>query len=146
MFHQYLFGRHFLLYTDQKPFLGLLSEQKGIPRMEAARMQRWAILLSAYNYSLKYHSGSENSNTDFFSGFPSNEKDSFSSVIIEVFMTELIHAPVTSKEIGEVSKGDPIISNVIDFVLCGWPSKVNKQLKPYFCRTSELVVGGSCLI
>ena len=34
-------------------------------------------------------------------------------------MTELIHAPVTSKEIGEVSKRDPIISNVIDFVFCG---------------------------
>ena len=33
-------------------------------------------------------------------------------------MTELIHAPVTSKEIGEVSKRDPIISNVIDFVFC----------------------------
>ena len=29
-FHQHLFRRHFLLYTDHKPLLGLLSEQKGI--------------------------------------------------------------------------------------------------------------------
>ena len=72
--------------------------------------------------------------------------DSSSSVKNEVFTTELIHVPVTSKEIGEVSKKDPIISNVIDFILCGWPSKVNEQLQPYFCRRNELTVEGSCLI
>ena len=130
-FHQYLFGRHFLLYADHKPLLELLSEQKGIPSMAAARIQCLAILLSAYNYSLKCCSSSENSNANFFSCFLSNEKDSFSSVKNEVFMTELIHAPVTSKEIGEVLKRGPIISNVFDFILCGWPSKVNKQLELY---------------
>ena len=65
-FHQYLFGRHFFLYTDHKPLLGLLSELKGIPSMAAARIQCWPILLSAYNCTLKYHSGIENSNVDFF--------------------------------------------------------------------------------
>ena len=77
-FHQYLFGRHFLLYTDHKPLPGLLSEQKRILNMAATRTQRWDILLSAYNYSLKYRSSSENSNADFFSRFPSNEEDSSS--------------------------------------------------------------------
>ena len=47
-FHQYLFGRHFLLCTDHKPLLGLLSEQKGISNMAAAHIRRWAVLLSAY--------------------------------------------------------------------------------------------------
>ena len=108
-FHQYLFGRHFLLHADHKPLLELLSEQKGIPSMAAARIQCWTILLSAYNYSLKCCSNSKNSNANFFSCFLSNEKDSFSSVKNEVFMTELIHAPVTSKEIGEVLKRGPII-------------------------------------
>ena len=61
--------------------------------MVAACIQRWTILLFAYNYSLKYCSGSENSNADFFSRFPLNEKDSFSSVKNELFMTELFDAP-----------------------------------------------------
>ena len=61
-------------------------------------------------------------------------------------MTELIHAPITSKEIVEFSKKDPTISNVIDFVLCGCPSKANKQLQPYFCCRNELAVESSCLI
>ena len=61
-------------------------------------------------------------------------------------MTELIHGPVTSKEIGEFSKRDPIISNVVDFTLSGWPSKINRQFKPYFCRRNKLVVDNLCLI
>ena len=89
--------------------------------MAVACIQCWAILLSAYNYSLKYCSGFENSNADFFSHSPSNEKNSSSSVKSEVFMTELIHAPVTSKEIGEVSKKDPIQMLLILFYVGGLP-------------------------
>ena len=39
-FHQYLFGKRFILFTNHKPLLGLFSEKKGIPNMAAARMQR----------------------------------------------------------------------------------------------------------
>ena len=79
-FHQYLFGERFILFTDHKPLLGLFSEKKGINNIAAARMQRWAILLFAYDYTLKYCSGAENSNADFFSCFPSNEKTTTSSI------------------------------------------------------------------
>ena len=37
--------------------------------MAAAQMQRWATLLSAYDYTLKYHSGAENFNADFLDVF-----------------------------------------------------------------------------
>ena len=57
--------------------------------MAAARMQRWAILLSAYDCTLKYCSSAENSNADFFSRFPSNEKTTTSTIKNEIFMTEL---------------------------------------------------------
>ena len=53
-FHQYLFGKRSILFTDHKKLLGLFSEKKGIPNLAAARMQRGAILLSAYDYTLKY--------------------------------------------------------------------------------------------
>ena len=59
-------------------------------------------------------------------------------------MTELIHAPVTSNEVGEFSKRDPIVLNVIDCVLSGWPSKANEQSKPYLCQRNELSVENSC--
>ena len=49
-FHQHLYGHNFLLVTDHKPLLGLLAETKPIPTMKAARIQRWALLLSFYQY------------------------------------------------------------------------------------------------
>ena len=47
-FHQYLYGRKFCLVTDNKPLLAILGTKKGVPSLAAARMQRWALLLSAY--------------------------------------------------------------------------------------------------
>lgn len=54
MFHQYIFGRRFTLITDHKPLLAILEPKKGIPSLAAARLLRWAILLSAYNNDLEF--------------------------------------------------------------------------------------------
>ena len=108
-FHKYFFGKRFILFTDHKPLLGLFSEKRGIPNMAAAQMQRWATLLSAYDYTLKYHSGAENSNADFFSHFPSNEKPTTSTIKNKIFMSELSYSPVTSKEVADFSKKEPVI-------------------------------------
>ena len=39
-FHQYLYGRKFILVTDHKPLLTLLGPKKAIPSLAAARLQR----------------------------------------------------------------------------------------------------------
>ena len=51
-FRQYLLGRHFTIYSDHKPLQHLFSENKAIPAMASARIQRWALVLSAYNYDI----------------------------------------------------------------------------------------------
>ena len=71
-------------------------------------MQRWAILLFVYDYTLKYCSGAENSNADFFSHFPSNEKTTTSTIKNKIFMSELSYSPVTSKEVADFSKKEPV--------------------------------------
>ena len=63
-FHQYLFGRHVTIVTDHKPLLGLLSETTPIPVMAAARIQQWALILAAYDYTLLYRSGKSHANAD----------------------------------------------------------------------------------
>ena len=63
-FHQYLFGQSFTIKSDHKPLQHLLGEKKGIPAMASARIQRWALMLSAYNYQVQYVPGKENMNAD----------------------------------------------------------------------------------
>ena len=49
-FHQYLHGWEFVLCTNHKPLATLLGPKSGIPTLAAVRMQRWALILSAYTY------------------------------------------------------------------------------------------------
>ena len=51
-FHQYLYGRKFKIVTDHRPLVGLFNEIKPIPVTTAARLQRWTLILSAYEYSI----------------------------------------------------------------------------------------------
>ena len=47
-FHQYLYGCPFILVTSHHPLCKIFGSKQGIPSMAAARMQRWALTLSAY--------------------------------------------------------------------------------------------------
>ena len=53
-FHSYLYVRAFTLYTDHKPLTTILNPKKGILPLSAARLQKWALLLVAYNYNIVY--------------------------------------------------------------------------------------------
>ena len=69
-FHQFLYGRHFVVYTDHKPLLGLLNPDKATPTMASSKMQRWALTLLAYEYELIYRPGNQNGNADSLSRLP----------------------------------------------------------------------------
>ena len=69
-FHAYLYGRRFTLVTDHKPLLTVLGPKKGIPPMAAARLQRWAHLLSAYDYAIEFKPTQQHGNADGLSRLP----------------------------------------------------------------------------
>ena len=45
-FHQYVYGRTFILQTDHKPLTTILGPNQGIPSLAATRLQCWAIQLA----------------------------------------------------------------------------------------------------
>ncbi|XP_063370633.1 uncharacterized protein K02A2.6-like [Cydia amplana] len=59
-FHQYLYGRKFILRTDHKPLTYIFGDKVGIPVMAASRIQRWAVLLSGYDYQIEYVASKQN--------------------------------------------------------------------------------------
>ena len=52
------------------PLLTIFSPAKGIPEMAASRLQHGAIILSAYNYEVKYQPTDKHGNTDALSRLP----------------------------------------------------------------------------
>ncbi|XP_054284286.1 uncharacterized protein K02A2.6-like [Macrosteles quadrilineatus] len=143
-FHVFLYGRKFRLVTDHKALIFILGPNKSIPTLSAARVQRWALILAAYQYELIYRKGSEISNADALSRLPCNY-DQKEPEEINFFSTSY-SLPITHKEIGLASKFDPILSKAMDYTLHGWPNHVSEELQPFTDKTHQLSVELNCLL
>ena len=66
-FHSYLNGRTFTLLTDHQPLVTILGPKVGVPLLAAARMQRWSLILAAYQYEIEYRKSAEHANADALS-------------------------------------------------------------------------------
>ena len=73
-FHAYLYGRRFTLVTDHKPLITVLGPKSGIPPMAATRLQRWALLLSAYNYAIEFKPTLQHGNANGLSRLPLGDR------------------------------------------------------------------------
>uniref|UniRef100_A0A8C1WPY5 Reverse transcriptase RNase H-like domain-containing protein n=1 Tax=Cyprinus carpio TaxID=7962 RepID=A0A8C1WPY5_CYPCA len=73
-FHTYLYGRQFTIVTDHKPLISLFNELREVPQMASPRIQRWAVTLGGYEYTIVYKAGKEHQNADGLSRLPLTEK------------------------------------------------------------------------
>ena len=111
-FHQYLFCRQFTLLPDHKPLTYILGLKHGIPVLAASRLQRWSIQLAAYTYDIEYRASQNHGNADALSRLPRKtieEADDWST-------------PITATRIREATRGDPVLSHVLHYILHGWPA------------------------
>ena len=148
-FHQYIYGRHFSLVADHKPLESLFNEEKATQPTVAARIQRWALTLAAYNYSIEYKPGPEHANADSLSRLPLPLSPSTTLLPAEtVSAMELLNStPVSVIEIRTGTRRDPILSQVMKYVQQGWPSyNSDEALKPFFSGKDELSVQDGCLL
>lgn len=160
-FHQYLYGRAvpFVLRTDHKPLLTIFGPRRGIPEVSANRLQRYAMFLSAYNYTIQYIRSGLNS-ADFLSRAPlrgavgagagegrapSPEPGEESATYVNFVVDGSL--PVTVLDISRETDRDPTLVRVKQFVQYGWPRKTSdSQLKPYHNCRSQLSVERGCLM
>ena len=134
-FHQYLYGRTFTLVTDHKPLTTILGPKKGIPALSAARMQRWALLLSAYTYDIRFRPTQAHGNADGLSRLPVREDQSCTPDNAMVFnIAQLDALPVCSSELMAATRTDPQLSKVLQYVRKGWPEKISDTLRPFWRR------------
>ena len=98
-FHSYLYGRMFTLVTDHKPLTTILGPKNKVPPLAAARLQRWALVLSAYSYDIEFRPTEAHGNADGLSRLPlsemSSERASSDAAVFNV--SQLKSLPVTSQ-------------------------------------------------
>ena len=95
-FHNYLFGGKFILHSDNKGVEMILNNPKSNP---GARMKRWVLRLSQYNFTAEHISGKDNI-ADFLSRLCQDSVSSSSRaeratenfVNLTIRMSKLIHS------------------------------------------------------
>ena len=146
-FHQFLYGRKFTLVTDHQPLTTIFSDKKGIPPLAAARLQRWALQLSAHNYTIQFRSTKAHANADGLSQLPVKENSKRRSYtdpnLFNICQIESL--PLTSGQLKQATRTDSIISKVLMFTKNGWPLQVSESLKPHWNRQLELSLEGNCV-
>ena len=65
-----LLGRQFMILSDHKTLMYFFDKTKALPSMAFAHIQRWALTLTAYDYSIWYKAGKEQTNADILSRLP----------------------------------------------------------------------------
>ena len=146
-FHKFLVGRRFTLVTDHKPLVKILGPKQDILALAAARLQRWALILSTYEYNLEYMAGEERKEADMLSRLPMEVN------VIDPNQ-ELYHVdccediPVTAAEVAQETKADPILRRAYQYTLYGWNRKshMEPRLQPYSRRSDKVSVKEICLL
>ena len=145
-FHKYLYGRRFVIETDHKPLTAILNPTAHVPTLAAARMQRWALILSAYQYDIQYRRSAEHGNADAMSRLPQasevtpNPEDLF-------YFSYVDELPVTASDIRKATQTDKVLTKVKEYVQNGWPNHMpDTELKPFFVRRNELSIDQGCVM
>ena len=132
-FHLYLVGCQFTLYTDHQA-LEILYSAKA---KQSARIQRWALRLQQYNYTVKYRPGTGNP-ADFLSRAPINEPSgqSIAEEYINFVTEQAIPRTITLSEVQEATRNDKELQSVGRALQSGnWK---NKSISAYFAVRHEI--------
>lgn len=153
-----IWGRKFVLETDHKPLLAIFGSKKGIPVHSSSRLQRWAIALMSYEFTVEHKKSENFGHADVLSRLIAKHQSPLQTIVISairVFENEvnriLVDAirvlPVTAEMIEKETREDPILSTVSKFLKTSWPTQIdNKMLKILFNRRDSLCEIDGCLL
>ena len=133
-FHHYLYGRHFMLETDHKPLTAIFRPDRSVSVTTAARLQRYAVFLSGYDYAIKYRGTEQHANADALSRLPLKGKDreeTHEDLGDYAFISHLEHLTVTAMTLAQETRRDPTLSLVLRYTREGWPTDMPKYMEPY---------------
>ncbi|XP_055522484.1 uncharacterized protein K02A2.6-like [Wyeomyia smithii] len=143
--HQYLFGRKFILVTDNKPVVQIFSPNKGLPTLSALRMQHYAVFLESFDFEIRYRASKNHGNADGMSRLPVTDRSNRHQVeevdIVQINQIETL--PVNAQELGELTSRDKSVRELIQGLKTG--RAVEGRLR-FGIDQNEFSMHGECLM
>lgn len=156
-YHQYIWGRRIHLVTDHRPLMAIFGSSKGIPAHTSNRLQRWALILLAYDFDIEYMRTTDFGHADVLSRLiASNRPDKEDFVIAALQLDQQVAEdlsrglPIKFEDIGVASLKDQVLAQVFGYVTNGWPASTNSiesgEVIKFFNHRLVLTRINDCLI
>lgn len=144
-FYKYLYGQFFTIYTDNSAVRDIFNPKKGTSSVAAARLQRWSIKLSMFDYDIKHRSANKMCHSDALSRLPLKEEQTCIKSISYNFLNTNQEMPLDFKKVADETKKDKILSKVFHCVMNGWSNKIENELLYYFRLRDSISTEENCL-
>lgn len=161
-FHYFIYGRKFELQTDHKPLLAIFGSKSGIPAYTASRLQRYAITLLAYNFSITYVNTESFGYVDALSRLMRKHQQPDDDVVIAAIRADepesdmhcfavetALKLPIKFEHIQKATAECPTLQTVIKLINEGWPESAKKlenaEVEKFFLVRNQLIVIENCI-
>ncbi|XP_012532687.1 uncharacterized protein K02A2.6-like [Monomorium pharaonis] len=149
-YYDYLYGRDFILRTDNQPLARILGSKRGIPIMAARRLQSYVIFLSAFRFRVEYVPLTKNV-ADGFSRLPMPEKKTKENKAEMTYLKYVVDQNFVCfdyKQIARETRRDKELTQTTKYIMLGWPHRKNipDHLQKYEIRKDELTIEENCLM
>ncbi|XP_049278095.1 uncharacterized protein K02A2.6-like [Anopheles funestus] len=133
-------------------------KKKGIPVYTANRLQRFALSLQLYDFSIEYVPSTQFGNADLLSRLISEHAKPDPEYIIasteleqdvSYVATQSIKVfPLNFRDVASATRADPILRQVLRYVLQGWPKNYayGQELARFFNRSEALSTVRGCIL
>ena len=137
-FNQYVLGRRFTIVTDNKAITRIFDPHVAVSAIAAARLTRWSLMLSQYDYHIEFKSTKHHLNADMLSRLPlpmesKNPKEN------NIYSIQIGYMPLIDHQIRLETQNDEILGSVLTYLKNDrWPTKPNENYKPYYDKKEKL--------
>lgn len=159
-FHKFIFGRQFRIQTDHAPLLRIFGSKKGIPVYTANRLQRWALTLLSYDFTIEYVSTDKFGNADVLSRLIDQQIKPDEDFVVacasleedlkSIAINSTSKLPLSFSMVKEQTRTDPTFYKLYRFIQNGWPetrSQIkNPEMQRYYDRKDSLSIVQGCIM
>jgi len=140
----FLLGRKFKIISDHRPLEFLFGDEKGLPKVTSARIMRWAIHMSAFDYTISYLKGDEIPHVDALSRLK------FSNTVEETVSTDsFVHFVETDvlklAELKQETLNDNMLQKIIKRIQTNKWNNCSVAERPYKSNRQKLSVENGLL-
>lgn len=140
-FHKYIYGHKFTLCSDNEALKEIFNPNRDTSSITASRLQRWAVMLSIYEYEFKYRPAKRNAPADAMSRLPLENETQIESINN---LANVVELPIHLEKVREYTLKDSVLGKVLNYVKNGWPLKMPQQLEDWYKFRGSLSTEDNC--